>query len=76
MMARSPGQKHFRGYLHVEAEVVTQDGSKVKVKDESCVIQRNLVDIEFSEETRKHFKPGLPYNGKVISLHTHFEDFA
>ena len=56
---------HFRGKLFIEAEVITADGSSVKVSDASCTVYRHLVDLEFTKDTRRHFKPGLPYRGKV-----------
>lgn len=58
---------HFRGKLLIEAEVTTADGSTVKVSDASCAVNKHLVDLEFTKDTRRHFKPGLPYRGKVKS---------
>ncbi len=58
---------HFRGRLVIEAEVTTADGSTVRVSDASCPVNKHLVDLEFTKDTRRHFKPGLPYRGKVKS---------
>lgn len=61
---------YFRGHLDVQAAVTTADGATVSVSDRSCVVNLQLVDIEFTEDTRRYFKPGLPYRGKVgICLH-------
>ena len=56
---------HFRGLLHVEAVVETEDGTSIKATDNSCPVNRHLVDMEYTSDTRKHFKPGLPFTGKV-----------
>ncbi len=66
--------EHFRGVLHVEAVVKSQDGRSAKGVDDSCPINRQLIDLEFTKDTRKHFKPGLPFKGKVNILHTSHHD--
>ncbi|XP_078666355.1 C3 and PZP-like alpha-2-macroglobulin domain-containing protein 8 isoform X2 [Branchiostoma floridae x Branchiostoma belcheri] len=57
---------HFRGVLFVEATVTTGDGSTQTAVDDSTPVNKQLIDIEFSPDTRRHFKPGLPYIGKVL----------
>eukprot|EP00058_Branchiostoma_floridae_P001384 XP_002586872.1 hypothetical protein BRAFLDRAFT_101769 [Branchiostoma floridae] len=57
---------HFRGVLVVEATVTTGDGSTQTAVDDSTPVNKQLIDIEFSPDTRRHFKPGLPYIGKVL----------
>ena len=56
---------HFRGVLMVEAVVMTSDGHGVRAHDASCPVHKHLVDVEFTKDTARHFKPGLPYRGKV-----------
>ncbi|XP_066270898.1 C3 and PZP-like alpha-2-macroglobulin domain-containing protein 8 [Branchiostoma lanceolatum] len=57
---------HFRGVLVVEATVTTGDGGTQTAVDDSTPVNKQLIDIEFSPDTRRHFKPGLPYIGKVL----------
>uniref|UniRef100_S4RW87 C3 and PZP like alpha-2-macroglobulin domain containing 8 n=1 Tax=Petromyzon marinus TaxID=7757 RepID=S4RW87_PETMA len=57
--------EHFRGALSVWATVVASDGSKQITFDDSTLVHKQLVDIKYSRETRKQFKPGLPYHGKL-----------
>ncbi|XP_078742084.1 C3 and PZP-like alpha-2-macroglobulin domain-containing protein 8 [Lampetra fluviatilis] len=57
--------EHFRGALSVWATVVASDGSKQIAFDDSTLVHKQLVDIKYSRETRKQFKPGLPYHGKL-----------
>ncbi|XP_033108114.1 C3 and PZP-like alpha-2-macroglobulin domain-containing protein 8 [Anneissia japonica] len=58
---------YFRGVLHIEAKVVASDGNTFSVIDESCpVYKQQLVHIKFSEDTKQHFKPGLPFKGKIL----------
>ena len=56
---------HFRGALAVYAEVTSQDGTKFTAYDDTVPISRHLVDIEFTGDTREHFKAGIPFKGKV-----------
>ncbi|XP_064595766.1 C3 and PZP-like alpha-2-macroglobulin domain-containing protein 8 [Liolophura sinensis] len=56
---------HFRGHVDVEAEVVTPDGKSVRASDGTCAVNKQLVDVAFSSDTRKNFKPGIPFKGKV-----------
>ena len=61
---------HFRGSLNIFAKVISEDGNEFVAFDDSTSVSRHLVDIEFTEDTREHFKPGIPFNGKVkILLH-------
>lgn len=57
--------EHFRGAVSIWATVASADGSKQVTFDDSTPVQKQLVDIKYSKETRKQFKPGLPYKGKV-----------
>ncbi|KAK2151550.1 hypothetical protein LSH36_359g00063 [Paralvinella palmiformis] len=57
---------HFRGQLHLVAEVTTPDGSIVRATDDSCPVNKQLVDLRFSRDTRTTFKPGLPFKGRVL----------
>ncbi|XP_061457145.1 C3 and PZP-like alpha-2-macroglobulin domain-containing protein 8 isoform X3 [Rhineura floridana] len=57
--------EHFRGTVSIWATVTSSDGSRQVTFDDSTPVQRQLVDIKFSSDTRKEFKPGLPYRGKV-----------
>ncbi|OXB73108.1 UNVERIFIED_CONTAM: hypothetical protein H355_012033 [Colinus virginianus] len=57
--------EHFRGTVNIWATVVSSDGSKQITFDDSTPVQKQLIDIKYSKDTRKQFKPGLPYKGKV-----------
>lgn len=57
--------EHFRGTVNIWATVVSSDGSKQVTFDDSTPVQKLLIDIKYSKDTRKQFKPGLPYKGKV-----------
>ncbi|KAI4583733.1 hypothetical protein MJG53_007012 [Ovis ammon polii x Ovis aries] len=57
--------EHFRGTISIWAMVTTADGSHQVAFDDSTPVQRQLVDIRYSKDTRKQFKPGLSYVGKV-----------
>ena len=57
--------EHFRGVVQVNVVVEAEDGSKVEASDSSCFVNRHLIELEFTKDTRKHFKSGLPYRGKV-----------
>ncbi|XP_070536765.1 C3 and PZP-like alpha-2-macroglobulin domain-containing protein 8 [Ptychodera flava] len=58
-------QEHFRGLLRIEATVTSKDGSTSTGVVDSVPVNKLLVEIEYSKDTRKHFKPGLPYRGKL-----------
>uniref|UniRef100_A0ACB8F101 Uncharacterized protein n=1 Tax=Sphaerodactylus townsendi TaxID=933632 RepID=A0ACB8F101_9SAUR len=57
--------EHFRGVVSIWAMVTAADGNKQVTFDDSTPVQKQLVDIRYSKDTRKQFKPGLPYRGKV-----------
>uniref|UniRef100_A0A3P9J918 C3 and PZP like alpha-2-macroglobulin domain containing 8 n=1 Tax=Oryzias latipes TaxID=8090 RepID=A0A3P9J918_ORYLA len=56
---------HFRGTVSIWASVTSVDGSRQTTFDDSTPVHKQLIDIKYSKETRKQFKPGLPYKGKV-----------
>ncbi|XP_069042035.1 C3 and PZP-like alpha-2-macroglobulin domain-containing protein 8 isoform X2 [Lepisosteus oculatus] len=56
---------HFRGTVHMWAAVTAADGSQQVTFDDSTPVHKQLIDIKYSRDTRKLFKPGLPYKGKV-----------
>ena len=58
-------KEHFRGMLHIDARVTTEDGHSVKASDITCPVYKQLIDLQFTGDTRKHFKPGLPFKGMV-----------
>ncbi|XP_022086577.1 C3 and PZP-like alpha-2-macroglobulin domain-containing protein 8 isoform X2 [Acanthaster planci] len=62
----SPLKNHFRGIVHIEASVTSNDGNVFVATDDSCLVQKQLVSLEFSKDSRKHYKPGLPYYGRVL----------
>lgn len=57
--------EHFRGVVSIWATVTGADGNKQAAFDDSTPVQKQLVDIKYTKDTRKQFKPGLPYKGKV-----------
>ncbi|XP_067824744.1 C3 and PZP-like alpha-2-macroglobulin domain-containing protein 8 [Heptranchias perlo] len=57
--------EHFRGSVNIWASVAGVDGSKQITFDDTTPVHKQLIDIKYSKDTRKQFKPGLPYNGKV-----------
>ncbi|KAJ6664317.1 hypothetical protein lerEdw1_008536 [Lerista edwardsae] len=57
--------EHFRGAVNIWATVTSVDGSRQIMFDDSTPVQKQLVDIKYTKDTRKQFKPGLPYKGKV-----------
>ncbi|XP_053442153.1 C3 and PZP-like alpha-2-macroglobulin domain-containing protein 8 isoform X3 [Nycticebus coucang] len=57
--------EHFRGRISIWVKVTSVDGSQQVAFDDSTPVQRQLVDIHYSKDTRKQFKPGLAYVGKV-----------
>uniref|UniRef100_A0A3Q0S2G7 C3 and PZP like alpha-2-macroglobulin domain containing 8 n=1 Tax=Amphilophus citrinellus TaxID=61819 RepID=A0A3Q0S2G7_AMPCI len=56
---------HFRGTVSIWASVSSIDGSRQTTFDDSTPVHKQLIDIKYSKETRKQFKPGLPYKGKI-----------
>lgn len=56
---------HFRGTVSIWASVTSTDGSRQTTFDDSTPVHKQLIDIKYSKDTRKQFKPGLPYKGKV-----------
>lgn len=56
---------HFRGVVRIEASVTSNDGNAFTASDESCRVYKQLVQLKFAEDLRAHYKPGLPYFGKV-----------
>lgn len=56
---------HFRGSVSIWASVTSVDGSRQTTFDDSTPVHKQLIDIKYSKDTRKQFKPGLPYKGKV-----------
>lgn len=59
---------HFRGSVSIWASVTSVDGSRQTTFDDSTPVHKQLIDIKYSKDTRKQFKPGLPYKGKVRQL--------
>ncbi|XP_015280131.1 PREDICTED: C3 and PZP-like alpha-2-macroglobulin domain-containing protein 8 [Gekko japonicus] len=57
--------EHFRGVVSIWATVTGADGNKQATFDDSTPVQKQLVDIKYTKDTCKQFKPGLPYKGKV-----------
>uniref|UniRef100_A0A8C5QDZ8 C3 and PZP like alpha-2-macroglobulin domain containing 8 n=1 Tax=Leptobrachium leishanense TaxID=445787 RepID=A0A8C5QDZ8_9ANUR len=57
--------EHFRGNVNIWATVTSVDGSKQVTFDDTTPVQKQLIDIKYTKDTRKQFKPGLPYQGKV-----------
>lgn len=56
---------HFRGTVSIWASLTSIDGSRQTTFDDSTPVHKQLIDIKYSKDTRKQFKPGLPYKGKV-----------
>uniref|UniRef100_A0A4W6G4J7 C3 and PZP like alpha-2-macroglobulin domain containing 8 n=1 Tax=Lates calcarifer TaxID=8187 RepID=A0A4W6G4J7_LATCA len=56
---------HFRGTVSIWASVTSIDGSRQTTFDDSTPVHKQLIDIKYSKDTRKQFKPGLPYKGKI-----------
>ncbi|XP_029905241.1 C3 and PZP-like alpha-2-macroglobulin domain-containing protein 8 [Myripristis murdjan] len=56
---------HFRGTVSMWASVTSVDGSRQTTFDDSTPVHKQLIDIKYSKDTRKQFKPGLPYKGKI-----------
>uniref|UniRef100_H3DDC7 C3 and PZP like alpha-2-macroglobulin domain containing 8 n=1 Tax=Tetraodon nigroviridis TaxID=99883 RepID=H3DDC7_TETNG len=55
----------FRGSVSIWASVTSVDGSRQTTFDDSTPVHKQLIDIKYSKDTRKQFKPGLPYKGKI-----------
>ncbi|XP_006818919.1 C3 and PZP-like alpha-2-macroglobulin domain-containing protein 8 [Saccoglossus kowalevskii] len=60
---------YFRGILYIEASITSIDGSTTVGTDDTTPVHTKLVDMKFTKDTRKHFKPGLPYKGKLYVYH-------
>ncbi|XP_018583549.1 C3 and PZP-like alpha-2-macroglobulin domain-containing protein 8 [Scleropages formosus] len=56
---------HFRGTVNIWVSVSSVDGARQTMFDDSTPVHKQLIDIKYSKDTRKQFKPGLPYKGKV-----------
>ncbi len=65
-LLKRPIREHFQGHLVVDASVTTADGSTVHASDSSCPVHKYLLELQFTKDTRRHFKPRLPFDGKVI----------
>lgn len=64
---------HFRGTVSVWATVTSGDGGRQTTFDDSTPVHKQLIDIKYSKDTRKQFKPGLPYKGTVRAAIGHRE---
>ena len=60
--------EHFRGTISIWATVTAVDGSHQVAFDDSTPVQRQLVDVRYSKDTRKQFTPGLPEPHLAISF--------
>lgn len=69
-LGRKNLNRHFRGALSISATVTSEDGSQVTAYDDTTVVSRVLVELEFAEDTRKHFKPGIAFQGQVCKIHS------
>ncbi|XP_061833863.1 C3 and PZP-like alpha-2-macroglobulin domain-containing protein 8 isoform X1 [Nerophis lumbriciformis] len=56
---------HFRGTVSIWASLTSTDGSRQTTFDDSTPVHKQLIDIRYSKDTRKQFKPGLPYKGNI-----------
>lgn len=56
---------HFRGTVNMWVTVSSVDGGRQTMFDDSTPVHKQLIDIKYSKDTRKQFKPGLPYKGMV-----------
>ncbi|XP_062412466.1 C3 and PZP-like alpha-2-macroglobulin domain-containing protein 8 isoform X2 [Sardina pilchardus] len=56
---------HFRGTVSMWVSVSSVDGSRQTMLDDSTPVHKQLIDVKYSKDTRKQFKPGLPYKGKI-----------
>lgn len=64
-MVSSALNPYFKGAIDIEATVTSSDGSVFVAQDDSCLVKRQPIAVEFTPDTVKYFKPGLPYEGKV-----------
>uniref|UniRef100_H2YPN1 Kazal-like domain-containing protein n=1 Tax=Ciona savignyi TaxID=51511 RepID=H2YPN1_CIOSA len=55
---------HFRGALAISAKVTTDDSTTIAAYDDTTPISRQHIEIQFTSDTRSHFKPGIPFKGK------------
>ncbi|XP_052446900.1 C3 and PZP-like alpha-2-macroglobulin domain-containing protein 8 isoform X1 [Carassius gibelio] len=56
---------HFRGAVNMWVTVSSVDGGQQTMFDDSTPVYKQLIDIKYSKDTRKQFKPGLPYKGMI-----------
>ncbi|XP_056303565.1 C3 and PZP-like alpha-2-macroglobulin domain-containing protein 8 [Danio aesculapii] len=56
---------HFRGAVNMWVTVNSVDGGQQTMFDDSTPVHKQLIDIKYSKDTRKQFKPGLPYKGMI-----------
>uniref|UniRef100_A0A673IZA5 C3 and PZP like alpha-2-macroglobulin domain containing 8 n=1 Tax=Sinocyclocheilus rhinocerous TaxID=307959 RepID=A0A673IZA5_9TELE len=56
---------HFRGAVNMWVTVSSVDGGQQTMFDDSTPVHKQLIDIKYSKDTRKQFKPGLPYKGMI-----------
>ncbi|XP_051551444.1 C3 and PZP-like alpha-2-macroglobulin domain-containing protein 8 [Myxocyprinus asiaticus] len=56
---------HFRGAVNMWLTVSSVDGGRQTMFDDSTPVHKQLIDIKYSKDTRKQFKPGLPYKGMI-----------
>lgn len=68
-MVSSSLNPYFKGAIEIEASVTSSDGHVFVAQDDSCLVKRQPIGLEYTVDTIKHFKPGLPYEGKV-SMHS------
>ncbi|XP_039255837.2 C3 and PZP-like alpha-2-macroglobulin domain-containing protein 8 [Styela clava] len=59
--------RHFRGNLAIWATVISDDGSSFSAYDDTTIVSRNFVELEFTANTRKHFKHGIPFKGQIFA---------
>lgn len=64
-MVSSPLNPYFKGAIEIEATVTSSDGHVFVAKDDSCLVKRQPIAVEYTPDTVKYFKPGLPFEGKV-----------
>ncbi|TRY62333.1 hypothetical protein DNTS_025869, partial [Danionella cerebrum] len=57
--------EHFRGAVNMWVTVISVDGGQQTMFDDSTLVHKQLIDIKYSKDTRKQFKPGLPYKGMI-----------
>ncbi|XP_071825339.1 C3 and PZP-like alpha-2-macroglobulin domain-containing protein 8 isoform X2 [Apostichopus japonicus] len=64
-MVSSPLNPYFKGAIEIEATVTSSDGHVFVAKDDSCLVKRQPIAVEYTPDTVKYFKPGLPFEGKL-----------